>query len=921
MRVARRKKIVVLGMMSKMPVPGNIWLVAQYLIGFQRLGFDVYYVEAHGMTPFRLMHQADDDAALLASEFIAGVMKRFNLSDRWAFHSRYEDRYFGMSDTRLRDLYQSADLLINLHGGTVPLPEHSATGRLIYLETDPVQLQVELHNKDEGAVKFLEPHVAFFSWGLNYGNPSCRVPQDPRFDFKPTCPPVLMDFWQPHANGAGPLFTTVGNWRQGGAVTYQGETYYWSKDREFRKFLELPSRVGSQFELALSSCPDADRALLTSKGWRVRDPIAFSADLDKYRRYICESRGEFTVAKDQNVRLRSGWFSERSATYLAAGRPVITQDTGFGSLLPTGEGLFAFSTVEEAADAIKEINADYERHSRAARAIAADHFRHDVNLTRLLTDCGLELGHAGSASAASRRPSYAGVNVCGYLRTESGVGAAARSYVRALRRLDVPVALNDVSALSGNRAEDGTLSGFVADQPFETNLVCVDVEKHHALLSHFGEDFFRNRYNIGVWWWEVQGFPRKWWDRFAYYDEIWVGTSFIANNLAPVAPVPVIRIPPVLAPESYGDAARGRRLAGVEPDEFLFLFVFDVNSTMERKNPGGVIEAFKQAFVPSNRVRLAIKCVNGASNQPGLAELRRQIGAHPVTLLDGYWPMEQMRDLTAGCDAYVSLHRSEGLGLTIADAMAHGKPVIATGWSGNTDLMHQGNCFPVEYRLVDIPQNTGLYGSGGRWAEPSTEHAAQLMRTVSESREAARSRGEAARRDIEAHYSENAVSRLVEARLHAISIRRRWPAFKRKMQGVFGAYRRLVQHTIDAVGEVVPAEATVAVVSKGDAALLNLPVRAAWHFPQLETGAYAGYYPADSAEAISHLEDLRARGADYLVLPSTAFWWLDHYRVFAEHLGKYEVIQRDETCLIYSLTSSLCGTESLRVLQPVRQHE
>lgn len=395
MIVARPKKIVVLGMMSRIPVPGNVWLVAQYLIGFQRLGFDVYYVEAHGMTPFRLMHQKDDDGPVLASEFIAGVMKRFDLSNEWAYHSPYDDRYFGMSDSAVRALYQSADLVINLHGATLPLPEHSATGRLIYLETDPVELEIELYNKDEAAVKFLEPHVAFFTWGLNYGHADCRVPLDPRFPFHPSCPPVILDFWQPNATAMGALFTTVGNWRQHQTVTYQGEKYYWSKEREFRKFLDLPDRVGPQFELALSSGShdDADVALLRSRGWRVRDSMAFASDLDGYRQYIADSLGEFTVAKDQNVRLRSGWFSERSATYLAAGRPVVTQDTGFGSLLPTGEGLFPFSTIDDAAQAIRSINADYERHRKAALAIARDYFDSPVVLGGLLDHMGLSAGH------------------------------------------------------------------------------------------------------------------------------------------------------------------------------------------------------------------------------------------------------------------------------------------------------------------------------------------------------------------------------------------------------------------------------------------------------------------------------------------------------------------------------------------------
>ena len=390
MTVGRRKTIVLLGMMSKMPVAGNMWLVVQYLLGFQRLGFDVYYVEAHGITPTKLMAHKDDDGAANAAAFIAGVMRRFDLSDRWAFHSVHDGRHYGLSESQLAALYRSADLLINLHGATTPLQEQSATGRLVYLETDPVQLQVDLYNNRPAALELLSPHVAFFSWGLNYGHPDCGVPQDARFHFRPTCPPVLLDVWAAPA-GTRPYFTTVGNWRQRGQVVLRGETYYWSKDREFRKFLDLPSRTGRQFELALSSSSyrPEDVRLLEEHGWLVRDSLEFSRDLDAYRQYIGTSHGEFTVAKDQNVRLRSGWFSERSATYLAAGRPVVTQDTGFGAVLPTGEGLFGFSTMEEILSSISAIEANYESHSRTAAAIAREYFSHDVVLGHMLDELGI----------------------------------------------------------------------------------------------------------------------------------------------------------------------------------------------------------------------------------------------------------------------------------------------------------------------------------------------------------------------------------------------------------------------------------------------------------------------------------------------------------------------------------------------------
>jgi hypothetical protein len=390
--VLRPPKVVFLGMITRFPVAGAVWGTVQYLIGLRRLGYDVYYVEAHGRNPNMLMARPEDDATALAVECIAGVMRRFDLADKWAFHALHDDgRCHGMTEGRLRELYANAALLINYHGGTEPLPEHAATGRLVYLETDPVLKLVRLAEGDEAVADFLAPHAAFFTWGLNYGRPDCGVPLPERFHFRPSPPVVVPDLWQP--SGPADTFTTIGNWRQlHRDIAYRGETYTWSKHHEFLKFIDLPRRTEQPFELALSSrhFEDDDRRLLAENGWRVRDAGSLSADLDVYRGYVAGSRGEFTVAKDANVRLRSGWFSERSAQYLAAGRPVITQDTGFGSALPTGRGLFAFSTTEEILDAVGRVNADYGRHSRAAAGIVAREFiAYDVVLPRMRAEVGL----------------------------------------------------------------------------------------------------------------------------------------------------------------------------------------------------------------------------------------------------------------------------------------------------------------------------------------------------------------------------------------------------------------------------------------------------------------------------------------------------------------------------------------------------
>ena len=385
-----RKKIVVLGMASRHPVAGMVWLTMQYLIGLERLGYEAYYVETHGATP-KMFIGADDDGSVSAAAFIDTMMRRFDLGNRWALVARHSDgRYYGLSEQQVKSLYQSATLLLNLHGGTTPLPEHVATGRLVYLGTDPVVREIELHQQLPETIELFEQHTTLFTWGENYGRPDCGIPVSTRFRFLPTRQPVVIGLWESMQPVGSDSFTTIAGWQQlWRDVTLDGELYRWSKNFEFMKFLTLPSRTTQMLELALAGCNNEDRRMLEQHGWRVRNASEVSDDLDTYREYIGGSRAEFTVAKDQNVRLRSGWFSDRSATYLATGRPVVTQDTGFGNVFPTGRGLFGFSTLDEAAAAIEAINADYQSHSHAAGELARAYFDSDLVLTRLLKDCGV----------------------------------------------------------------------------------------------------------------------------------------------------------------------------------------------------------------------------------------------------------------------------------------------------------------------------------------------------------------------------------------------------------------------------------------------------------------------------------------------------------------------------------------------------
>ena len=300
-----------------------------------------------------------------------------------------DKEWFGLDRPAGEDLLAHGDAVLNIAGATRLAEEGLKVGRLVYVGTDPVLHELRFANGEADVWSLIEEHDDVVTYGENIGRPECPIPALPRLRATMR-QPVLLDLWTagPPTNDA---FTTVGNWKQGGAIEFQGETYHWSKDRELRKFIDLPRRLGKPIEFAtgLAQLPPDDRVLLEGHGWRLVDAHPFTTDPWTYREYVHASPGEFTVAKDQNVRLGSGWFAERSACYLAAGRPVITQDTGFGRILPTGEGLFAFRTMEDILVAFDAIASDYACHARAARAIAETYFRAETVLASCLEDLGL----------------------------------------------------------------------------------------------------------------------------------------------------------------------------------------------------------------------------------------------------------------------------------------------------------------------------------------------------------------------------------------------------------------------------------------------------------------------------------------------------------------------------------------------------
>jgi hypothetical protein len=387
-----RRRLVVLGMMGRCPFGGQTWLYLNWLRGLQALGHDVYYVEDDATWPYDPRVDTITDDPTYAASYLGRVLGRIGLGDRWAYRALYRgtETTFGLTAERLRQLYRDCDALLNVCGATVLNEDHLRARYRVYVETDPVTNQLELAVGKEKTRAVLAAHQAIVTYGENYGAPDCGVPMD-GFRYLKTRQPIDLSLWPYAFDRAAARYTTIGNWKQKGQdVVWNGETYYWSKHHEFLKFVDLPGRRPSLgFELSLNVDDPADRQLLEGKGWTLSSPLQMSLEPFGYQEFFRRSRGEWTVAKDQNVRLRSGWFSERDACYLASGKPVVAQSTGFEKFLPTGEGLFAFRTMDEALAALDRIETDYEKACRAARAVAEEHLAAPKVCARFLGDLGL----------------------------------------------------------------------------------------------------------------------------------------------------------------------------------------------------------------------------------------------------------------------------------------------------------------------------------------------------------------------------------------------------------------------------------------------------------------------------------------------------------------------------------------------------
>jgi glycosyltransferase involved in cell wall biosynthesis len=361
-------------------------------------------------------------------------------------------------------------------------------------------------------------------------------------------------------------------------------------------------------------------------------------------------------------------------------------------------------------------------------------------------------------------PVNGGVNVVGYFRAEAGVGQAARHVLNGLRRAEIPHTTFAYGETPSRQAHAFEESGGNA---YDVNVICVNADQLPRFTYDVGPEFFRNRHSIGLWWWEVSRFPDQFHDAFEVVDEVWVGSDFVRGAIAAETDKPVFTVPlGIELPETGVPPSRSR--LGL-PEGFLFLFSFDFYSRFERKNPLGVVDAFCRAFPPGTGATLVVKSINGDHWLAKLEELRAAACERDdIHIVDGYVSADENESMMAACDCYVSLHRSEGFGLTMAEAMARGKPVIATGYSGNLAFMTEETSYLVPYSLTRIPVGVDPYPAGAEWAKPDLDAAAELMRHVYEQQWEAEERGRRARAHIAQRLSLDRTAGFLQSRLNAI---------------------------------------------------------------------------------------------------------------------------------------------------------
>jgi glycosyltransferase involved in cell wall biosynthesis len=376
------------------------------------------------------------------------------------------------------------------------------------------------------------------------------------------------------------------------------------------------------------------------------------------------------------------------------------------------------------------------------------------------------------SAAFARRHAKLGMNIVGFLTADLGVGESARCMVRAADTAGIPAALVPLKLNCKNRLGDRTYATRLRDDnPHDVNVIHIDPPASRDIDHHHGAGFRAGKYNIAYFAWELPEFPDAWMANFDYYDEVWCPSDFSTAAIALKSPIPVLTMPhSIHFPRPTETNADLRRHFGLPSEVFLFLTLFDLNSYSARKNPRGVIEAYRRAALPSKGATLVVKVQNVAGNEADFETLKQSVADMPGTvLIADTLSRSDIYRLEAACDCFVSLHRSEGYGLAVAECMYLGKPVISTNWSATAEFVTPENGCPVRAPLVTLQQNHGPYAKGSTWAEPDVDHAANYMRILYSDRALASRLGVHARQTIETRFSPGVIGARYRRRLECIA--------------------------------------------------------------------------------------------------------------------------------------------------------
>ena len=383
-------RVVVTGLLGQYAFGGVTWDYIQYLLGFRGLGHDVWYLEDSGAWPYDPVGQTISEDCTYNVNYLQGMMTEFGFGDRWIYRNGADGKFHGAGEAAAPDLIKNGDLIVNVSSAGWLEDYDFGVKHQMFIDGDPMFCQVGLLDpKNADYAARVRAHDSHFTFGLNVGRPDCLAP-DTGIRWKKTVQPIALDHWALQDDAVLDRFTTVMNWASYAPIAWEGKTYG-QKDLEFEKFKMLPQQTPQHLEMAMGQGIGSKRPTeeLRALGWTIHEAGEVLPDYKSYHEFLRTSKAEWSVAKHGYVAGRTGWFSCRTACYLALGRPAVVQETGWSDTIPAGDGLLAFTTLEEAVAAIEDINDHYAEHQAAARALAEQFFEAKKVCADLLVQAGI----------------------------------------------------------------------------------------------------------------------------------------------------------------------------------------------------------------------------------------------------------------------------------------------------------------------------------------------------------------------------------------------------------------------------------------------------------------------------------------------------------------------------------------------------